>query len=853
MKRQYYRREKRGSKFLKVLKTIFTFLFFCFFIASLCFFSIFFYFAKDLPDPQRITSRQIAQSTKIYDRSGQVLLYDIHGEEKRTIVPFDKISEYLKKATIALEDASFYQHSGIQIKGMLRGAYKTFIKKDVAQSGSTITQQLIKNSFLSPEKTFARKIKEIILSIEMERKHSKDVILGFYLNQIPYGSNAYGAEAASQLFFGKNADSLTLAEAATLASLPQAPSFYSPYGNNTERLIERRDYALHRMLELQLITQREFDSAINEKVVFSEINQSINAPHFVMYVRDYLNEKYGEDFVEKAGFSVYTTLDWEMQEFAEKTIKEGVEKNEKQYSVSNAALVATNPKTGQILAMVGSRDYFDIKNDGNVNVAIRPRSPGSSFKPFVYAAALEKGLTPQTVVFDLKTEFNPNCSSNGNQKKDQYGLACYSPSNYNGRYSGPVSLKDALAQSLNIPAIKVFYLSGIDNSINLAQKMGLTTLQDRSRYGLALVLGGGEVKLLEMTQAYGIFSQDGTKHNLTPILKIEDAEGNLIEEFKKTDGEVVLNQNIARTMNGLLSDNNARTPVFGERSDLFFQGFSVAAKTGTTQEYRDAWTIGYTPDIVVGVWTGNNDNSPMKKGAAGIVVAGPLWHTFMDKSLNSFIKNNSGFSPPTPILSDKPMLNGSIVNKITAKIDRISGLLATDQTPQNMIEERVYNQIHSILYYINKDSILNSANYNPSQDPQFINWETPVIQWIQSVQSSSIGGINQQPPTAYDNLHLPEYKPLVFIIKPAENSELNISGYNFIEASADAKLGIKQIDFFLDDFYLGTVYKKPFVFNFLTPKNTDTSKIEHFIKIRVYDLAQNYSEKTIPLVLNIRQ
>jgi 1A family penicillin-binding protein len=850
MERKFYRpgndqtKKKKSSFWLKTGR----FFVFLLLLGTLAFFSLFFYFAKDLPDPQKISSRQVAQSTKIYDRTGKILLYDIHGEEKRTVVPFDEISENLKKATLAAEDAGFYQHKGIELTGILRGIYKTYFKKEVAQSGSTITQQLIKLSFLSAEKTFSRKIKEIILAIEMERKYSKDEILGFYLNQIPYGSNAYGAEAASQLFFGKRAKDLTLAQAAVLAAMPKAPSYYSPYGNHVEDLMNRKDYILSRISETNMASKEEVEAAKQEKIEFSRINQDIKAPHFVMYVRDYLNERYGESFVEKAGYSVYTTLDWDMQQTGEEIISKGAAKNEKSYGASNAALLALDPKTGQILTMVGSRDYFDTKHDGNVNVTIRERSPGSSFKPFVYAKAFEKGLTPQTLVFDLPTEFNQYCPWTADQEKDQYGLDCYHPQNYNETFSGPVSLKEALAQSLNVPAVKVMYLTGVEDSIDFATKLGLTTLKDKKRYGLALVLGGGEVKLVDMALAYSVFSQDGKKHKLSPVLKITDDQGNTVEEFKNST-EQIINENTARLITDILSDNTARTPVFGPASPLYFKDFTVAAKTGTTQEYRDAWVMGYTPELVAGVWAGNNNNKPMSKGGAGIMAAGPLWHDFMEKALTNNIKNHTAFIPPQKPEPTKAMINGSLVNKRMAKIDKISGLLATPQTPPNLVVERSFNQIHSILYYIDRSNILGPDPEDPSKDPLFENWERPVLNWIRSTGNSNFGMYNQFAPTQYDNVHIPENKPLLKITKPSENDELNKTGYNFVEIEASANLGLKQADFFLDDVFLGSSYRSPFSFNFLLPKQIDQEKIDHFLKVRIYDEAQNTTEETVPLVI----
>jgi 1A family penicillin-binding protein len=845
MERKLYRSTRERTPLWKKLVL---YAVYAMFAGIIVFVAAFFYFAKDLPDPQNLNTMRIAQSTKIFDHTGSELLYDIHGEEKRTIIPFDQISEYLKKATIATEDAEFYSHEGIQLRGIIRGAYKTFIKNETVQSGSTITQQLVKNSFLSPEKTFSRKIREIILAIALEKKYSKDEILEMYLNQIPYGSNTYGAEAASQLFFNVKAKDLTVAQAALLAALPKAPSYYSPYGNHVDELLGRKDYILSRMEALQMIGPTEKEQALAEKLSFSEINQQIKAPHFVMFVRDYLNEKYGEKFIETAGYSVITTLDWALQQKAEEIVRAQTLINKKQYDAANASLVVLDPKKGTILAMVGSRDYFDIKNDGNVNVSVRLRSPGSALKPFVYARAMEKGLTPQTMLFDLKTEFNPNCPDTADQEKDQYGLRCYHPQNYTEKYFGPVSVKDALAQSLNVPAVKTLYLVGVDDMVQYAKKLGMTTFADKSRYGLSLVLGGGEVKLLEMAAAYSIFSNEGKKITTTPVSKIMSPDGDVIEEYVPSS-EKVMEPGTAQLINMILSDNNARAPIFGEKSYLYIEGYSVAAKTGTAQDYRDAWTMGYSPEIVVGVWVGNNDNSEMKKGGAGIMAAGPIWNSMIKYALSSYVQKPSAFTPVDFPSSDKPMLNGSIVNQVVARVDKISGLLATEQTPANLVEEKTFNQIHSILYYVDKTNFMGPPPATPSDDPLFEHFEKPVADWVVQAQQQSLPNINQFPPTAYDTVHVAENNPVIRIITPAENSEINMSGYNFIETEIQAPLGVKQADYFLDDIFLGSSTKYPYRFNYLPPKQFDASLEEHFLKIRAYDNAQNSSEATVPLLL----
>jgi len=634
-----------------------SFFFFCLFLSLF----LFIYYAKDLPRPERFTERQIIQSTKIFDRTGEVVLHDIYGEEKRTYVTSDKIPEHLKQAVVAAEDDNFYTHFGIDIKGMIRAFFINIRVMKPTYGGSTIPQQLIRSSFLTLEKTAQRKIREIILSLELDRRYSKDQILEWYLNQVPFGQNAYGAEAASQTYFQKSVSEISLAEAATLASLIRAPSYLSPYSNREELLL-RKDYILDRMVSLEYISQEQANMAKSQELEFAKSTLA-KAPYFILeYIQPYLVRQYGEDFLREGGLRVYTTLDWELQQLAEKLIEEGVKLNQS-YGAHNAALVAINPKTGEILSMVGGAGYTQdpypqnclpgktCKLDPQFNVVtLGLRQPGSAFKPFVYATAFQIGYTPDTIVVDEKTNFGI------------WGEKEYIPENYDGLFRGPISLRNALAQSINVASVKVLYLAGkegvkeslainnftgqegifmegLKNSLEVAKDMGITTLEKPlSSYGPAIVLGGGEVNLLEITSSYGVFATDGLKVPPVGILKIEDAQGNIIEENKRTLKRVLPTQ-VARMINDILSDNNARTPIFGSSSALFFKDYQVAAKTGTTQNYQDAWAIGYTPSIVVGVWAGNNDNSPTLK-KPGITLAGPIFHKFMEGALKNLPKEN---------------------------------------------------------------------------------------------------------------------------------------------------------------------------------------------------------------------
>ncbi len=731
------------------------------FAAVILFISVFFYYSRFLPDPNAWQDRRVIQSTKIYDRDDKTLLYEIHGEEKRTVIPFDKIPQIVKDATIAAEDADFYKHSGINFRGIFRAVLADIRGTKITEGGSSITQQLIKNAYLTSERTFSRKIKEMILAVALERRYSKNEILNFYLNQIPYGSNAYGIEAASLTYFNKTAKELNITEAAYLAALPKAPSYYSPYGTHAGELKSRANYTLNRLHDLKYITGEDFEKAKKTTVNFVGQKTGIIAPHFVMFIREYLNNKYGEDFVEKGGLRVTTTLNLDFQRIAEKAIEEGAKRNEI-YNTKNAALVAINPKTGQILAMVGSKNYWGepepkdcepgktCQFEPNVNVATSLRQPGSSFKPFVYATAISNGFTPDTVIWDVPTEFNPLCSWDGIAEPGVDPKTCYHPKNYDGRFRGPVTLKQALSNSLNLPSVKILYLAGINDSINTAESLGITTLKDRSRYGLSLVLGSAEVKLLEMVSAYGVFSQEGIKHDPTGIIKVEDGNGRILEEYTD-NGQKIINEQVARVINDILSDNNARAPIFGLYSPLSLGERHAAAKTGTTQDpsdetkARDAWIVGYTPSLVAGVWTGNNDNTPIEKGGAGVMAAGPIWHGFMVQALKDTPIEN--FTKPDPIITEKPILNGQYQISSKLKVNKNNGLLATEKTPTNLIEERNFTEIHEIFYWLNKKDPRGDPPPNPESDSQYKNWEASLQNWLKNNFPTAYN----QLPKDYDN------------------------------------------------------------------------------------------------------
>ena len=674
----------------------------------------------DIPDLSSFEERRIIQSTKIYDRTGEVLLYDLSRDIRRTVVPFENISIHLKNATVAIEDDQFYNHPGIDFLAILRAVISNLSEGNLlgGQGGSTITQQVVKNSILEQDKKLTRKIKEAILAIRLEQILSKEEILNYYLNESPYGGTIYGAEEASQAFFNKPASDLTLAESAYLAALPQAPTYLSPYGNNVDALEARKNLVLKRMELNGFITNEEYLSAKNEKVEFEpQVITGIRAPHFVMFVREKLVERYGEEALQQRGLRVITSLDWEMQQAGERIVAEKAASNTEVFDAENAGLVAINPQNGDILTMVGSKDYFDTEIDGNFNVTLAPRQPGSSIKPIVYASALSEGYTADTVVYDVRTQFSTECEVDDISSE----APCYSPNNYNGKFLGPITLRNALAQSLNIPAVKVLYLTGLKDAIKLASDMGITTLNDPDRLGLTLVLGGGEVKLLEHTQAYGVFANEGVKTELRPILKIEDVNGNELEKFEVED-ERVLERDVALTISDILSDNEARTPLWGANSLVNFTARDVAVKSGSTNNLRDAWIMGYTPNLAVGIWVGNNDNRPMGGRLSGLIAA-PMWRAFMDEALPMVETQNFPQAPSTP-KNLKPILRGEFfdteffVNQLLDKPEETTldiNLLA--------------NSIHSILHYVDKDNPRGDYPKNPNVDSQYEYWEYGVQRW----------------------------------------------------------------------------------------------------------------------------
>lgn len=677
----------------------------CFIIFSIVLSNIIWALNVKIPVFGQLQNHQVTQSTKIYDRSGKVLLYDTLGGMRRTTIPLSAISPYIVSATIAIEDESFYEHGGVSPVAILRAAVINMKSLSFGQGGSTITQQVVKNTILTKDKSLIRKIKEVIIAVRIEKHYSKNEILEIYLNETPYGGIIYGVEEASREYFNKSAKDLTLSESAYLASLPKAPTYLSPWGENFSALKNRHNLVLKKMLEKNMISEKEYISALEENTVFAnKSTENIKAPHFVFYVLNELEKKYGKDKVYEEGLQIKTTLDWDLQKESEKIIREGALSNEKKFNASNAGLVAVDPKSGQVLAMVGSRNFFDDKIDGQVNIATSLRQPGSTFKPFAYATAFKKGYTPETVLFDLKTQFSTACAP-WNLSSD---YPCYSPENYDEKYRGPMTMRDALAQSINVVGVKTLYLAGIHETIKMAESLGITTLKNEERYGLSLVLGGGEVTLLELTGAYGVFANDGIKHKTTPIISITNAKGDILETYNES-GEQVLDSEIARTINSILSDNNARAPAFGFNSPLYFKDSIVANKTGTTNDYRDVWVVGYTPSIVVGTWAGNNNNLPMEKKVASFILA-PMWHSAMEKAIARF--PGDGFVKPEENIASLPRpLDGTW----------------DESSPVG---------IHEILFWINKEDPRSQLSGGSFSDPQFAQWEYPVSLWANELAYS---------------------------------------------------------------------------------------------------------------------
>ena len=773
----------------------------------LTFFS-FIVFAKDLPSPHKLTARDASLSTQIYDRNGK-LLYDIYGDKNRALVNWNQLPDYVRQATISIEDKDFFKHKGFSILGIGRSVISIVLFRDL-QGGSTITQQVVKNTLLSPERTLTRKIKEFILSIQVERKYTKDEILQIYLNEVPYGGTAWGIEAASQTYFNKEAKDLSLAEAVILAGMPQRPSYFSPYGSNPKAYIGRAEDVARRMREDDHISKQQEDQLKQEipNVQFSSNDQGIKAPHFVFYVKDLLAQKYGDKVVEQGGLKVKTTLDLDLQNEAQKVVAEEVGKI-KNLNVGNGAAVVMDPKRGEVLAMVGSKDYFAQDYDGQVNVAMSLRQPGSALKPFTYSTAFKAGYTPSTVIMDVPTEFPGGI-----------GQPPYKPVNYDGKYRGPQQIRFTLANSLNIPAVKITALVGIKNMLRTAYDAGVKSLEptdeNLKRFGLSITLGGGEVRLLELTSGYGTIANRGKYVEPVSILEVKDRSGKTLEEAKDVKEKQVLGEDVTFLISHILSDNVARSEVFGPSSLLNIGGRTVAVKTGTTDDKRDNWAVGFTPSRVIGVWVGNNDNSPMnQKVASGITGATPIWNRLMKLTIDKL--PNEDFKKPDNVNAlEIDALGGGLPCRAYPKRSEYF-IKGTEPTRDCMVEKSK----DGTEYYV-------FVEYDPVSTDGKNRWQEGINAW-----TASQGDGKYHPPSEF--LNEPTQNPedvKVNLKKPSGHEQVD---YSFdTEADIDSGRKITKVEFYVDgsikDAKNGDSRNVSFSYNF-SPSN----KGKHKIRVKAYN------------------
>jgi len=786
----------------------------------LTFFS-FIIFAKDLPSPYKLTARDSSLSTKIFDRNGK-LLYDIYGDKNRALVNWNVLPIYVKQATISVEDKDFYKHQGFSAIGIFRAIFNTVFFRNL-QGGSTITQQVVKNTLLSPERTVTRKIKEFILAIQVERKYTKDEILQIYLNEVPYGGTAWGIEAAAQTYFSKEAKDLTLTEAVVLAGLPQRPSYYSPYGANPKAYIERADQVARRMREDGYIT-REQEEKLKEEISgvhFSPNNQGIRAPHFVFYVKDILSQKYGDKFVEQGGLKVTTSLDLDLQEKVQKIVTEEIGKL-KDLKVGNGASVVLDPKSGDILAMVGSKDYFAKDYDGQVNVALSLRQPGSALKPFTYATGLKAGYTAATVLMDVATEFPGGA-----------GQPPYKPVNYDGKYRGPIQVRFALGNSINMAAVKMTGLVGIKNMLRTAYDAGVKSLEptddNLKRFGLSITLGGGEVKLLELTNGYATLANGGKYVETRPILKVEDRGGKILEEAKEPQSKEVMGRDVAFIIAHILSDNNARSLVFGPNSLLNVAGKTVAVKTGTTDDKRDNWAVGFTPSLVVGTWVGNNDNSPMNQQiASGVTGATPIWNRITTTVLSG--KQSEEFLKPDNVVAlEIDAFGGGLPCRDFPKRSEYF-IRGTEPTRDCLVEKTLDGKE----YYV-------FVEFDPVSGDGRNRWQEGIDAWAKAQPDPKYNApqeLKNEPTKNPDDIK-------VNIKKPDDHAQVDLS----FETEAEVETGRKvtKVEFYIADLGGNFTLKdtktgSPYKFNFTF---AESNKGKHKIKVKAFNEAGRNAEREI--------
>ena len=736
-----------------------------------------FYVFTPLPniEIQNIDSRQ---SIILEDRSGE-FLFDFSKNEKRTYIPIEDISENIINATIAIEDHLFFEHSGVRIDAFLRALFNNITTQSFSQGGSTITQQVIKNIFLTTEKKIERKMKEILLAWKIEKLLEKDKILELYLNTIPYGGVIYGIGEASNSFFGKKPSEITIAEAAYLAAIPNASTYFSPYGSHKTALENRKNRIISLMLEHGFISREEYTKAKNDKVHFQEESRFvIQAPHFVFFVKKQLEKEYGQRLSSLEGEKIRTTIDLQLQKTIEDILNEASIKFKEKHNGENLAAVVLATKTGEILSMVGSQGFFNDDIDGGVNIITSLRQPGSTFKPIVYAKAFEKGLRPETIVYDVATQFTIICD------KDRFESAekdnCYSPFNYTEKFVGPITLKSALAQSINIPAVKVLYLAGAGEVISLAKDMGITSFKKQPyEYGLSMALGSVEVTPIELAQAYSVFANDGLF--IPNTWKLTDT---------KPSARRVIPQNVSRDITEILSDDRARAPIFGFRSPLYIENQQVAVKTGTTNNSRDAWVVGYSPDVIVLIWGGNSDGTILENNAAGFSLARPF-RDIMIESLNRYGLKGSYF----PRNTSTPEISQNIVN----------GIIDSDNH-------------HSILHYIDRKNFKETPT-DPATDPQYDHWEFGVQNWVSSNKEEVINrGVDTNV----------RYTERFLILTPPTETNLSLDDVVTVAATPITR-ETTEYEFYVNNKLIGSSHLP--IFNFKPSQVIKDSSIEVTVRI----------------------
>lgn len=832
-KERYRLRKRQGLKRSKKVAFYTKTLFILSLIGLLALFIILPIFAYSLPSPEKVVRRE-GFATKILDRNEKPL-YDIYEDERRSPVSLEEIPQNLKEATIAIEDKNFYKHGGFDLLGISRGLLRCFVGR--CQGGSTLTQQLVKNVLLSSERSVFRKIREFMLSIQIERKYSKDEILRMYLNEAPYGGTLWGVESASETYFGKKVKDINLVEAVILAGIPQRPGVYSPYSSNPKAYIDRSKNVIRRMEEDGYITKEEEANTLEELETyqFQEKGSTFKAPHFVSYVSGLLKETYGEDVVEQGGLIVTTTLDLDLQEKAQAIVADEIAKVEKVH-ITNGAAMVIDPQTGEILSMVGSKNFNATDYDGQVNVTLSLRQPGSSFKPITYVTALKKGYTPSTLLMDVPTEF-----PGGDGKPP------YIPVNYDGKYRGPIQLRYALGNSINVPAVKLLALVGIKDVLTTAYEMGLTTLpptkETLSRVGLSLTLGGGEVRLIDLTGAYCTFVNEGYKVEPVAILKVVDKNGKTLEKNEPKKGKSVITKEQAYIMANILSDNEARKEIFGTNSLLNIPGKMIAVKTGTTNDKRDNWTLGGNSQVMVGVWVGNNDNTQMKEVASGVSGASPIWRKILLEALSG--KPTSPFNSPENIVS--------------AQVDSVSGFRAHDGFPERLEyfirgTEPGEDPVHVKMKVCKNDgkiaapSDISSGNYDEKEyfifkeeDPTSAKggpnkWQEGILNWLNGQTDSKY-----HPPTEYCGATNPLS---VDFNEPGDRSS-NLGGEFKVRLRADSTSKIIEVELLVNNNKIRGFSEAPY------EHTLNLGKGVYELKVKAKDEGGHEAERTIKVGVGV--